>query len=362
VRNLGLSCLCMGIVALSGMLVTGWVGGLRFEERLTFCLAFLGFSVIWLAGGALVIVEAQVWLGIGLSSGLIAGLLVDRLSAFFIEIHLLPGTLAGFAVTIGVIVLVEWRAFARAIQAAQHNRAILPSPAYMLHEAAPYFVYGILYVGFTTVPHLLGWFGKLNGADTWSWATSSLEVGLTLAMLPLILVVGFPERTLRQFWQRATEAQTSISGLEKQEFSRVLTRFYRHQRRLYGVLLAWVSLVLGVPLWVLLRSGLLEGLIGPNTDTAVNLFIAALVSYYLIGQGLFNCMLCITLARPKFASRSVMAGMLVVLALGLPLTQGLDFRYCLVAFGAGAAVFFAVSSRLAQQVLSSADYYYYTAV
>src|SRR5205823_6651248 len=111
-----------------------WIGDLRFEDRLTFCLAFLGFSVIWLVGGALVIVGAQVWLGVGLAVGLIADLSVDRLTALFTDMHLLPGTLTGFAVTVGVIVLIEWRAFAAAIKTAQNDRGILPSPAYMLHE------------------------------------------------------------------------------------------------------------------------------------------------------------------------------------------------------------------------------------
>lgn len=360
IRSLGLAGVIVLAVALLAFLVTTWTGAISLEERLIFCLAFVALSAIWLVGGPLALVQAQVWLGIGLGVGLVTGFVLDRLTALFSDLHLVFGTIAGLVVTLGLIIWVERRAFAAKGQTGKDTRILLPSPAYLLYEAIPYFTYGILYAIFITAPHFLGWFGKLGENQSRQWAITSLEVGLTLAMPPLVLVGGIIERALRIFWSVAAVAQKTTPGLQVEQFSKTLLDFYRQQWRRYEIGLAGVSLAFAIPLWAVLNSGLLEGLLGSNPATAIIFLLTGLIIFFLLGQGLFNCVFCITLARPAFAVRAVFSAMTVMFVVGIPLSLWVDFSYCLVAFIAGAFTFVTVSSRLTQRLLASADYYYFS--
>ncbi len=360
IRGLGVAALIVVAVALLTFLITSWTEVITLEERLIFCLAFVALSTIWLVGGPLALVQAQIWLGIGLGGGLFTGFVADRVAALFTDLHLVFGTVLGFLVTLGLIIWAETRAFAPRSKAEKDSKILLPSPAYLLYEALPYFIYGTLYALFIIAPHFLGWFGKLGENQTRQFAITSLEVGLTLAMSPVVLVSGIIERTLRLFWTKAAVAQKTTPGLQVEQFGKTLLNFYWQQWRLYELVLAGLSLAFALPLWLALDSGLLKGLLGSNPTTAIIFFLTGLVIFFLLGQGLFNCVFCITLARPQFAVRAVAIAMVVMFALGTPLSLWVDFSYCLVAFIAGVFTFVTVSSRLTQRLLASADYYYFS--
>jgi polysaccharide biosynthesis protein PelF len=348
-------------LAILALLVTAWIGGFTFEERVTFCLAFLSLSAIWLVGGPLTLVEKQVWLGIGLLAGMTSGLATNFLTALFSDLHLLFGTIIGFGITLAVIIYAERRIFAALSKDIKGEKVILPARAYLLYEATPYFVYGMLYVAFISIPHFLGWFGKLNDDYTRQSAIMSLEAGLTLALPPLVLVGGFAERTLRLFWYNTPSAQGSTSGLEVEQFGQKMLSFYYRQRWRYSIVLVIIGAIFGIPFWFMLNNGTFTSWIGSNSANAVVFFLVALVSYGWLGLGLFNCMFCVTLARPLLAVRAISVGTGVMLAVGLPLSLNVDFKYSLIAFAIGAVAFVIASSRLTEQMLTAADYYYASA-
>ena len=361
-RGLALAEVTMFGLAGMIMVITGWMSGLGFEERLIFCLAFLALSTIWLAAVPLALIKSQAWLGLGLGAGIVTGFAVERFTVFFSDMHLIYGSIVGFVVTLALIIRIEWRAFASQKKASKSEEQItLPSLAYLFYEATPYFSYGMLYAAFITLPHALGWFGRLNGSQTRQWAIVSLEVGLTLSLPPLVLVAGLAERTLRQFWLRAAAAQKTTAGQEIGQFAQTLLTFYRQQIRRYIVALALVSLVCAILVSWLLSTGTLNSLVGENSALTLLFFLIALVTYFLLGLGLFNCMFCVTLARPALAVKAVAVGIGVLLIIGLPFCLLVDFSGCLIAFIFSAVVFVALSHRMARRVLKSADYYYFAA-
>lgn len=360
--GIGVAGLTMAGIASLTMLVLEWTGGFNFEERLTFCLAFLAVATIWLAAIPLALLRAQVWLGIGLTAGLVLGFAVDRFTIFFSDQHLLYGTITGFIITLSTIILVEWRLFKYKFNASKgEERIILPSAAFLADEATSYFVYGMLYAGFIILSHLLGWFGKLAEGQTWQSAVTSLEVGLTLSLPPMILVGGFMEHTLRLFWHKTSVIQAGTSGLNAGQFGDSLLSFYRREGRRYQILLAVFSLVLGIPLWILMKDGHLVGLIGSNPVPTIGFFLSGLVIYFLLGRALFNCTFCLTLARPALAAKAIASGLVVMLLLGLPLSLMIDFSYSIIGVLAGMITFMMVSSKLTSRLLKSADYYYFAA-
>lgn len=358
-QSLGIAAICMVAMALLVLLVTTLTDAISFEERMTFCLAFVALSTIWLIGGPLSLVQEQVWLGVGLGTGLLAGFTVDRLISLFSDLHLVFGSISGFVIALAIILFVWKRAFALRNKTTKSERIILPSKAYLLYEATPYFAYGMLYAAFITIPHFLGWFGKLHLDQSRHWAVTSLEVGLTFAMPPLVLVGGFAERALRLFWLKAEVAQKATHGLETEQFGQTLLDFYRKQGWQYRLALGLFSLVYGSIIWIILNNGMLSGLVGPDPLGAILFFLAGLVIFYLIGVGVFNCMFCVTLARPGKGAQAVFIGILVLLAVGIPFSIGWNFAFCVAAFMIGALVFVKVSANQTRQVLKEADYYYF---
>ncbi|HEX2913330.1 MAG TPA: GT4 family glycosyltransferase PelF [Chloroflexia bacterium] len=361
VRSLGFSALFLLALAAFIQQAAGWAGNFSFQDRLIFSLSFAGLSIIWLAGAPLALVQGQIWLGIALTSGLLVDLAANQITALFTDQHLLVGTVVGFVVTLSLIVMAGWRAFARRIKATDQSPGTFPSTSYMLHEAAPYFGYSLLYVFFISAPHLIGWAGRLDSDQSWLSSITNLEVGLTLSLPPLVLVGGVTERALRLFWQELPLAHASTPGKDIRQFSDALFDFYWAQRERFSVALAVLSLLFGVPFWFILNGGLLQGLIGPNPATAVILFLFGLLTYYLTGQGLFNCTFFVTLSRPTLAMKAVVGGLLVMLALGLPLSLLVNFRLCMIGFLAGAAAFQWLSSKLLKNLLETVDYFYFTA-
>jgi hypothetical protein len=349
-------------VALLVVLVTGALGLFTSEERVTFGLAFLGLSAIWIVASGLSLLRASAWLGFGLTAGLLAGVAVDCAVAAFSDLHLWAGTAVGFALAMGVVL----RGLAGALgngRSGQHpRRVVLPPSAYLIYEAAPYFMYGALYAVLPFLAHPLGWFGALAAGEERQWAVINIEAGLTLSLPPLILGSGVIERTLRQFWTRAVAAQNNTPGNAQPQFGGLLQEFYQWHLRRYLIVLGTLSGVAFGLFRLALGTGLLARWLGFDALNLVEgLFLVSLVSYWFLGWGLFNCMFPITLSRPRLATQAVAPAIAVTILAGLPLSLGLHFTYAGGALLLGSVAYVAASSRATRHVLESAPYYYYSA-
>ena len=351
---------CIAVVAIMVVLITNYLGVLDASSRLTFSLAFVGLAAIWLIAAELSLVQATGWLGIGLAAGLAAGVITDRAAALWSEAHLALGTIVGFTLALGLML----KALNDRLNAKSSGRSspvVLPSVAYLVHEAAPYFTYGLLYMIFILTPHILGWFGIIHAQQERSWAVASVEVGLTLSLIPVILVGGVGEHALRLFWLRARELQATLPGTDPDRFGAILVKSYWQQLRRYLAILTGISLVAYILFRASISSGLLSSRVQlPSLEAAEYIFNASLIAYWLIGWGLFNCMFCVTMARPGLAWRAVVIGLVTMLIVGVVLSLSINFVYAALAFIAGGAAFVAVSSLAIRHLFESASYYYFS--
>jgi len=353
----------LGAVALT-VLVTGWLGVLTLGDRLIFALAFMALATIWLISSALVFQRAQAWLSVALGAGLIVGFTADRLAAPFFAWHLLLGSAGGYAVTIGVIVYaLRWIFGPKASgPATKPDKVALPPASFLLYEAAPYSAYALLYILLLMVPHAIGWFGALAPGQNRLWAIFSIEGGYTLALPPLMLAAGVAERALRLFGTAAREIQATTDPHDAQRVGRSLRAFHRRHLRRYLVTLALISIAVYVVIRLALQTTLLRTWIGmDDASTLLSVAQAALATYSLLGWGMFNYMFIVSLGRPAIALRGPLLGIAVATVLGVPLSLGLHFSYSAVAFMAGGCAYCLASSIAINQMLQSADYYYYSA-
>jgi hypothetical protein len=327
--------------------------------KLTFSLAFLGMAAIWFVATGLSLLQATGWLLIGLAAGSMAGVITDRVTALFSEAHLMLGTMAGFAMTLWLML----KAMNRGLNAKSNGasgRVALPPTAFLIYEAAPYFAYGLMYMILILAPHILGWFGMRGAQQATVWVMTSVELGLVLSLFPLTLVCGVAEHAFRLVWLQARDSQKVISGADSRQFSLMVAQTYRRQLRLYLAILFAFSLVALLLFRVSISLGLLSRWLPSfSLEAVVFIFDISLVAYWLVGWGAFNCMFCVNLARPAMALRAAAWGTSVLIIVGIPLSSGIHFALCAVAFLAGAAVFAIVAAREIRRLLQSVDYYYF---
>jgi hypothetical protein len=356
----GWALACVVAAAALSVLLMAALGLFTPAERFAFGLAFAGLGAIWLLAAGLVLVQAPGWLGAGLALGLVAGVATDRMTALISSLHLTAGTVIGFVVTLGII----WSAVNRGLDSKPGKPAgsvRLPSISYLAYEAAPYLAYGFLYTLLILLPHLLGWLGALGPGQDRLGAMNGIEMGLTLALLPMALAGGAAERALRLFWGQAKLVQAATQGHDPRQFGEALIRFYRRKLELYLVILAGGSLAAYLLFQAAWNAGLLNRWLQlSDLNTAAFVFRASLIAYCLLGWSSFNCMFAITMGRPRQPLRAALAGIVTLLVVGIPLSLGLHFSYAPLAFIAGTLAFTWVSSRSTRQLLRSADYYYFS--
>jgi hypothetical protein len=350
---------CVVVIVVMVLLITTYVGAFNSNVRLTFSLAFVGLATIWFVAAGLSLLQATGWLLIGLAAGLMAGAITDRVTALFSEAHLVLGTLVGFTLALGLLL----KAMNRGLNVKSNgapSQVALPPVAFLVYEAAPYFAYGLLYMIFILVPHVLGWYGMREEQQAGVWVMTSVELGLVLSFFPLTFAGGVAEHAFRQVWLEANNAQKVTSGAEPNQFGIILAKSYQRQLRLYLAILFGCSLVALLLFWASIGAGLLS-IWMPSSDLyAVEfIFAVSLVAYWLVGWGAFNCMFCVNLARPGMALRAVAWGMGILFIVGIPLSVGINFAFVAIAFLVGAAAFAVVSARAMRRLLQSADYFYF---
>jgi hypothetical protein len=345
------------------VLVVSELGVFTVGEILTFGVAFLGLSAIWLLSAGLSLMRASVWFGMALAAGLIVGVALHWALERAPIVQLTVATAVGFSTTIGVLGWSTRRAVRR-MSTTVRRRVALPPAGYLLSEATPYFVHGALYALLFFIPHVFAWLAILRGSEPRLWSIVSFEAGMTLAMPPLILAGGMAEHTLQQFWQRAAIVQTSTPAEDSRQFEITLRAFYRRQLLKYLLLLGGLTVVAGLLYRWSLNAGILAAWLGlDRLDLVQTVLVAGLLAYGLCGWGLFNCMFALSLARPQFAVQAVFSGVAatVVVGAGLTVFGGTGTGYALLSAILGSAVYVVASSVTTARLFDAMHYYYSTA-
>jgi hypothetical protein len=243
------------------------------------------------------------------------------------------------------------------------ERALLPSNAYLLHEAGPYLAFSVLYMTLFVAPHVLSWAGMLPPRMSRTVAIGTMEHWLTLGFPPLLIATGLAEQASTAFWRRAAAAQRATAGIRPGDFGQMVLR------NLYLPQLGRLAVVLGLAClatWSTIESGaagsLSVWLRPPEGFEAELVFVSALAGYSLLGWGLLNLTYTLSLARPELALKDVLPALGIALMVGIPLSFGVGFEYSVVGFVTGGLTLVLTSSRTTWNLLRSADYHYFASI
>ena len=352
--SLALVTATIGVLALGAAVLLGLTlfGAFSSEQRLIFVVTIVCAVPVWFLAGSLSLARAAGWVVVGLAGGLLAGVAVYRLSG-----ELPTASVLGLLVAFGLMALAVRHVFAGAPIPAR-----LPARSTLALESAVYFAYGVGLTIFVLEPQVMAWLGPRSFDLGRLAGITAIEVGFTLALLPFILSLGVAELTLRRFWLSVKLEQGRTPAAHPQAFGQELVAFHRRYLSLYLAVSGVLSLATWLAVELAIRSGLLSQLIALQSDELTRLvFCAALLSFWFVGWGQFNCMFAINLVRPSRALWPLLAAIAVVTLAGIPLSL-FGFGYAMLAFIAGAAVFAGSSFLSCRQVLANADYHYAAAL
>jgi hypothetical protein len=351
---------CVLGIASAGAYVVSVMGLLQSGEVATLVLGFVGLSSIWLFAACLSLLRRSYWLSIALIVGLAVGLATNRALTGLLDWHVLAGSVSATTVSVVVLAIALGATFQQ--QVLRGRRVVLPRSIYLLHEALPYFGYGLLYALLLFVPHALGWLSVVRTQPERMWALASLEAGLTLALPPIVLVSGVHEYVLRQFWLRAAAAQPSTSIDAVGRFRSELWTFYVRHLVGYLVVLGLVTAAIAAAVQVSSDTRLLGQSLGfEDVRVVLGVFQVSLIANWLLGWGVYNCMYCLTLGRAALPLRAIAVSLVVALAVGIPATVLGGFFWAIAAGVAGSVAYVVASSHAAAVVFDDLDYYYATA-
>jgi polysaccharide biosynthesis protein PelF len=343
------------LLAVSGTLIATQSGVLSPADGTVFALAFVGASTLWIAATGLSLRQQTGWLAIGLLAGVATLVVVGTLLAGRSD-QLAWASGAGFVAAITVVAIASQRALR---MPSDPTRPVLPPTAFLVHEATPYATYGVLYSALVFAPHAAGWVTATFSVDNGPTFVQ-FELGLLLALLPLLVATGVAERAIREFWVFGARRQLRTDGLHPAGFSRDLQALFRDSLRRYAITM--VATATGV-CFVVVKS-VLGDLPAPDTIADPGLvapLLAGSVGYCALGLGQFSATFLLSLARPRVAVNAAATGLLVMFGTSALLFD-LGTTGALVAFPLGAAAFAASSLIGVTTLLRRADHAYVAAV
>ena len=329
----------LGCVLAAGVSVeiASQLGRFESNELSTFALSLTGFALFWLLAMGLTTLGASGPVALALAAGLGLG----------ITAGFQAGGEAGVAVGYGVtvVLLVAIWAF---IHPRYIERRVRVPVGLAFAEASPYVLVGSAMAVLLAVPHPLGWFGK--GGGTTFDRLLTFELSLLLALVPLLVGMGFGNKILRRFWDFAAVAreQDSVDG-----FRRGATRYVLRGLAGYAFVLCGLSILTAVAVELAMREGRLD-------DVSRLVFWCGLGAFLLLGLGQYCSTFMLGLSLPRQALGPLLVGLAVLVVVGLPLSER-DFELAAVAFVAATAAFAAAATIACIDVLSEVPRRYSTA-
>jgi hypothetical protein len=282
-------------------------------ELVTFGLSFAGLAVFWIVSGGLIVLGRTHEAGLAVLAGITAALISDRLLAGQASHRLEIAMLVGYLVAVLVIAGRVVRAFPRELGPADVYRP--PSRAYVVDEALPYFSYGGLLIVLILGPNLLTSF-VATSRTTSHLDLTSVQVGMTLALVPLMLSLHAADDALQAFWQKACHLLSVTPVEQGDSVCSALFQSHRTLRSRYLLRVVLIGLVCIPVLWLLARAHTFRDIGVGSTSVLVASFVVSLCAYIALARAQFDSMIALSLSRPLLALRSLAIGVaaMVVIA------------------------------------------------
>lgn len=246
---------------------------------------------------------------------------------------------------------------------AQLERGIAPSlprSSITIYTVLPYFTYGFLYFSFLYVDRIIAWSVSSTYMPYLIWFRGHYELGLDLAVLNLIVPMGFIEVVVKELMINLESHQKNTPGYQVKYMGRMYMRRYAKR----ALLVAIFTLLSSLAIYFIIRYVSYNPNITIQFDLLENntihfVFIIALLAYAILSMALMNALILFCLSRPELVSLPLFMSLLANMLVGFPLSRWIDHSYAVVGLLLGSGVFLYLTTKEVWNVLGTLDYHLY---
>ena len=337
-----------------GITLAGWAGWLTPSQRAIVWVGAVALAAFWLLVSATSLAGGGHWTLAALAAAAIGGLVVARATPLGPQATIAAGVITACVLAIAVLVYGCRRLYGATVPSAP---AFPPTWGVAL-ELSPYFAYGALFMALLVVSHVLGWVAALAEGDATFEAIRTLELPLTLGLVPILLASGIADRSVRLFWTTAERLQRVTGAERPARFRSALLRLHTNRLIRHQAVIAAIALLTFLVFDVAVRAGLLPDVLRPGDVRVTELALGcALVAYWHVGLGQFNCGFLLSLGVPRPAASAALCGVAALTLIGVPLAA-VSYVLTPLAFVVGSIVFAGLSLHHCRAALARADYHY----
>ncbi|NPA03351.1 MAG: hypothetical protein GXO61_00655 [Epsilonproteobacteria bacterium] len=234
---------------------------------------------------------------------------------------------------------------------------ILPRASMFVYTLMPFFIYGLFYFIFLVLDKLIEW--NANGIDVgfFIWFDVEYEIGTDLALMVLIVLMGFVEVVVYEFLYRINDKVFFYSLKEFREFNRDFVRFYRIVNQIF-IVFAMLTIV---SLYLLILSIPVDEKTLPFTPSAQFVYLISSIAYAFLTNALLNVLVLFSFSRQQVVVKAIVTAVLVDFAVGIVLSKMLAKFFAVFGLLAGSVVFWYITYRYIKKMFTKLDYFYYSA-
>ena len=341
-----------GVLALfgsgcAGWLVNGFFGWMPDSLALLAVGFHLALGMLWLASGALYVLEGMLWISAATAVGLaVAGSLHYGLGA-----GLYLSQFCGLGAAILISASASYLIFRKKAGNKFPKGERIPRPR-LVHTAAPYFLYGLLYYCFLFADRWIAWTGKTASETLPIFFRGDYEAGLDVALIAFVFGAGWVHASTQSFFATMQRALSEYLLDQAPEFNRAMHQFYLRRLLLF---LPIAVLTCMLVYWAGIRLDVL------STMVMRKVAATALVGFLFLVIGLWNASLFFALSLPFHTLRAMALGLFTDLVVSYICSRTGHYSDSVYGFAVGACCFALWSSWMCSKELQKADHLQFAA-
>jgi hypothetical protein len=252
-----------------------------------------------------------------------------------------------------------WKKTEKLKKSEESEGAILPRTSMLIYTLLPFYMYGLLYFIFLVTDRMVAWNANSIGHGFFVWFHVPYELGSDLALLVLVLAMGYVEIAVYEFLYKLN-TEVFLHRLEQYEsFNKRVKQFFSKLAKLFIFYL--IGTIIIVTLFILAVKFFVQPKVFLFDEVVAGVFFISSVAFGLLSFGLLNTLILFSFSRQGVVLKAVAVAIAVDFFVGVFLANTFAVHYAVVGLLAGSFMFWWVTYRYLQNLLNKLDYYYYSA-
>lgn len=236
---------------------------------------------------------------------------------------------------------------------------ILPRPSMLIYTLLPFFIYGLFYFIFLVMDRLIEWNANALHQGFFIWFDGYYEVGLDMAMIVFILLMGFIEVVIYELLYRINEEVFTYRFDEYKEFNKNFSTFYQ-KINLYFILFSFVTFLIALMLVIIARFSIDTDHF-PFTNESFFVLLVASLAYAFLAHSLMNALILFSFSRQQIVTKAIVIATVVNFFIGIAASNLIVKYFAVIGLLGGSIVFWYITYKNVRMLFDNMDYYYYSA-